>query len=775
MLLFFVLLSGLLQASQLLHTRYESVIKGQPLLFNLELRDVFLPSVDSVELFYKGDVDGGYTKVNMTSTAPGTYLLNMTPVLNDASEFQYYFSVRMSNGSILTLPEIFPEENAFIADVKKSESDPSIRLLNPINKGIINDSQPVFLISFEDPYDILDLNTVSLKIDGNDVSKDAHVVDHFVSYLPSSPLSEDNHSLEFHISDKNGQDHMIQSSFIYQSKSPSLVEWKGNESLLIDLYASDVSPNTRTGSRVRNMVEMNMKSGFINADIYDFRTSEETDSLQHQNRTRLVLYDDHNRVRLFLKDQAPVYSYYGLNGVNIDGIGAQINWPNLMQFNMVEGESARAILGDSNPSINKNGTFSQKVFSWQIASKTGGWDNAISYVSFKDDKDSLSLTSNWGTSLPQENRVLGWQSKLNLSPDQSTYLKSELAGSVFYPDISTGDILTVPTETKKVVPEFILNAIPIRAGMTAGAAGMIEYQTPIILKELLIKTYGNFALPGFKSFGNTSIKTDDLAGGAQLNLNVWRGAMSFSGAYQKNRDNIMNIFDPNSSSGYITYGDDYQTNVNMDVFGLAYFGYNYSFNSRLNNATDDVALIDNQTRTDLFSLNNIQLQLDKFKGKLNTNFSVINYADSIISQNNFNQRGIGFAIDTEFIPIKANFSFSNSIKDAKGPTPNTTVYSAYGVRLDYEYIPKILSTYSSIQLQLGLNNGDNIDARLDTNKTTLGLGALYRYPSKIGFFVDTKFYVDVTITTVSDRLADASDKSKNYTEQTLLFKLTTTF
>lgn len=771
LILLLILISGILQASQLLHTRYESIIKGQPLLFNLELRDIVLPSVDSVELFYKGDVDGGYTKVNMTATALGAYLSNITPILNDAAQFQYYFSVRMSDGTTLTLPEIFPEENAFIADVKKSESDPGVRLLNPINKGIISDPQPVFLISFEDPYNILDLNTIALKIDGLDVSRDAQIVNHFVSYIPATPLSEANHTIEFHVLDKNGQTHTILSSFLYQAKQPSLVEWKGNESVLIDLYGSDVSPNTRTGSRMRNILEMNMKSGFVNADIYDYRTSEESAALQRQNRTRLVLYDDNNWVRIFLKDQSPVYSYYGLNGVNIDGAGVQFNWPNVLQANMVQGETARALLGDSNPSENRNGTFTQKVFAWQVASKTGGWDNSLSYVSFKDDKDSLPLTSNWGTSLPQENRVLDWQSKLSLSEDQSSYLKSELAGSVFYPDISTGEITTVPTEAKKAIPEFILNSVPIRAGMSAGAAGLIEYQTPFIFKELLIKPYGNFALPGFKSLGNTSVKTDDLAGGAQVKLNLLRGAMSFSGAYQKNRDNLLQ----SSLGGYITYGDDYKANINMDVFGLAYFGYNYNFNSKLNDATENVALIDNQTRTDLFSFNNIRLDWDKFRGMLNTNYSVINYNDAVSNQNNFTQTGLGFAVDTEFTPIKAKFSFSNANKEAKGNTPNTTVYSGYSVRLDYEYIPKILSTYGSIALQMGLNNGNDLDARLDTNKTTLGLGLLYRYPSKVGIFVDTKMYVDVAITAVSDRLAAASDKSKNYSEQTLLFKLTTTF
>ena len=632
-ILSFILFFNMLNAAQLIHSRYESIIKGQNIMFNLDLKDVFVPSINSVELFYKGDVDSAYSKQDMNGAAAGSYFLNLTPILNDAAQFQYYFSVKMSDGTVYSLPEIFPEENAFFADIKRSENDPRLRLLNPINKSYIEDAQPVFLISYEDAYDILDLSTVVILVDGRDVTKQAKIVDHFISYIPDVPLSEDNHTIEFHVLDKNKNDHSLQSSLIYRANVPSLFDVKGNETLQVDLYSSDVTPNTRPGNRMRNTLELSAKNKLFNLDLYDYRTSEEKDSLQRQNRTRLVLSDAANTVKLFLKDQSPVYSSYVLNGINIDGVGFQINSPTWFQLNFVDGETAHSILGDSST----NGTFTQKATAWQIAIKTGSWDNSFSYASFKDDKDSIALTSNWGTSLPQENRVVGWQSRLSLAEDQSSFIKSELAGSVYYPDISTGEMTTIPTEAKKIIPEIILKNIPIRAGMSGGAAGMIEWQTPVVLKELLLKTYGNFALPGFKSFGNSSIKTDDLAGGAQLKLNLLRGGMSFTGAYQKNRDKLMNILEPGSVGGAITYGDDYKANVNVDVFGLAYFGYNYNLNSKLNDATDNITLIDNKTQTDLYSLSNIRLQWDKFTGKLNTNLSMINYSDGVSSLNNFSQ------------------------------------------------------------------------------------------------------------------------------------------
>ena len=60
------------------------------------------------------------------------------------------------------------------------------------------------------------------------------------------------------------------------------------------------------------------------------------------------------------------------------------------------------------------------------------------------------------------------------------------------------------------------------------------------------------------------------------------------------------------------------------------------------------------------------MEIGKFLGKLNTNYSVINYGDDVSSSNSFDQTALGLAVDTEFEPIKARFSYSISDKDNKG-------------------------------------------------------------------------------------------------------------
>ena len=770
-ILLFVFLAGFVFPAQLLHQRIESLVNNQSIPFGLELKDILSASINSVELNYKGDTDTAYTAVGMTPLGVNQYLLAITPILNDAQQFQYYFSVQLKDGSVYTLPEVFPQENCFVADIKKSETDPRVKLINPSNKSFVDDSMPVIMISYEDPYEILDQSTIKLILDGRDVTKESNLYSRFLSYVPPSPLSEESqHSLEFSVNDHRGQTYEVKSSFTYRPRVPSLIDYKGSLTGIVDLYASDVSPNTRPGMRLKTTLEMSLKGGPVNADIYDYETSEESPTAQRQGRQKLTVYDEKGYIKLGLRDSSPLLSSYTLNGINVDGVNLALGLPGLMTFTYVKGDTQRVVAGD----VSNNGTFAQRLSAYQLALKLPFWESAFTLLNIKDDKASIASTVNWGTTKPQENIVAGWFNRFNFSEDQLIYLKSDLAGSLYYSDISTGDTTSIPTEAKQVIPEFILNNVPIRTSMQGGVAGMIEWGTPIGMKEFYLKTYGRFASIGFKTLGNTSIKTDDLMGGLSLKTNFLRGALSFSGSYDKSRDNFLGAFQTSTSN--TNYSDDFKGMANMDVFWLANLGLNYNLSLKTNDyAPTSAAYVKNQTQTSLLSLSNIRMEIGKFLGKLNTNYSVINYGDDVSSSNSFDQTALGLAVDTEFEPIKARFSYSISDKDNKGVTPSRTSYMSYGVRLDYDYIPKIMSAYGSIAIQTGLNNGNDSSKVLQTNKTSLALGGIYKFPGRYILFYDTKLYVDVTLSAANDKKADASDRSKNYSEQTLIFKLVSTF
>ena len=778
-LLYVILILGsILYASPvIIHDKIDDIVVNQPIMFNIELRDFELNSINSVEVFYKTDTDFAFTSVVMNLLPPNYYNANITPILNDATQFQYYFVVKMNDGTKYTLPQIYPEDNSYYANIKRSEKDPKVKLITPMNKSSISDGTPVIMVSYEDPYSILDLSTVSLKIDGKNTTSESQIFKNFTQYIPDQLLSEESHTIEFSVKDKAGVSYPINSTFLYQTKKPSLVSYKGDYQLYYDLYNTnkDASVISREPSKLRHTFDMNLKSGWLNSDINIYNTSEEAASTQKQNRNSISLYDDTGYFKLNVGDSSPVLSNYSMNGVNVDGVDAVVSWPGILSLTYINGYTKRAILGNETDTSNIiNGTFAQKVTALQLYNKFFGLETALTFADYKDDKDSLLSTQNWGTTLPQENIVFSLFNKLNF--DDLTYLKMETAGEVFYSDISsTSSNITL---TSNPIPDWLTNIVPIRSTMQLPqAASMLELGMPIFVRDVYFKAFTNLAMQNFQSFGNSSIKADNFAYGDSIRVNVLNNNVSFTGAYQKSQNNTAKLLGLDGQAPYTTFGDDFKAGTNMNLWGVANFGYNYSLSLQKNDATptDNDNFINNQTQTHLFTLTNMKIEYGKFVGKLNTNYNIVSYQDAVNSGNNFIQNGIGLAIDTEYDPVKIKLSFTNSIKDNQGPTESYTVYNTYGIRADYEYIPKIMTVYGGYSLQTGLNNGNDTTKVVNNSKTILSGGLLYKMPGMIyNLFYDSKFFLDYSLTLASDSLSPG-DNTKNFNEQLITFRFTTTF
>jgi len=772
-ILFALMFISTLFAGEIIHQNLDYVINNQSIQIEAELQDFIIASVDNVQVFYKGDTDFVFSAAIMDFMPPNRYKANLTPIFNDASNFNYYIVVKMQNNEEFTLPKIYPEENSYVAEIKRSENDPLIKLLNPVNKEFITDGMPVVLISYEDPYEILDFTTVKLMVDGKNVTRKANVFSTMLSYVPDRALELGSHGIEFTIKDKNGLDYNVKSSFTFEPEKPSFIKYNGSITSYLDLYSTDKvsSSNVKPASQIKNTIKLNVTAGPVNMEIKQYINTEEKSYAQRLNRNTLKLFDDKRNIEVDLLDSTPVFSEYSLNGVNVEGLNAKWKiWPGVLDISYVNGKTKRGINDPINPS--SNNTFTQKIDAIQLGLKLGSYKTELNYVHFKDDENTFTSTSDWKGKTPEENIVMSWVNDLGLF-DNKAYIKTEMAGSLYYANTSSGDA-TIPTETRAMIPAFLLDAVPINSSMKVGGAGFLELGTPVIFNELYFKGFGALVMPEYNSFGNTSIKKDDLNYGGTVKLNLLRNAISFSGTYKKSRDNILKLFDDTKGNAYTTAGDDYRYMLNTNVFGLFNFGYNYSLGLRKNDSTSNVSYVENETKTSLYSFTNIKLEIEKFTGKLNMSFSQIAYNDVAITGNNFDQNGINIVVDTIYEPVKLKFSFSNSDKNNKGVTPSVTTYQSYGVRVDYDYIPKIVSVYGSIQLSNGTNKGNDLSKRQDSSKTTLTLGGIYNLPKKYFIFSDTKFYINLMMAGSADGI-DKNDGSKNYSEQTLSFKLSTFF
>lgn len=786
-----VCLLGFSLANTFLHESPKEVLLSKPSDFEIELGStIFVPSINNVEIFYKGSNDLLFSKANMSSLQDNKYFINLNLLLNDSTELNYYFKVSMQDGKVYTWPEFYPEENAFVIPVKKNFNDPTIRLISPLNKSKVFDALPVMMISYEDKYGILDINTIKLTLDDVDITKQANIYGNMLTFVPQRPLTETEHVLVFTVSSKQEQEYKIVSKFQYLKKVPTLVDITGRESLQIDLFNTDKdsSVNNRKSFRMRNNLQVNIRSALLNADIMDYTTSEEDSGKQKLNRTGLYLYDPNRIVELRLMDSAPVLSEYTLNGVNVDGVNLKVRLiPDILDVTYITGKTNRQIEGLTDPTDNIVGAFEQNINALQVGLDLGDWRTEINYVRFKDNTGGMP-TVNWGEGTkPQENVALSLLNKWSFF-NKAGYIKSEIAGSIGYEDITSVNRLSVD------VPEFLHDIIPLYGGSIPnfGAAANIEMGTPFIFRELYLQTFGSLVFPKYNTFGNTSIKKDDMSYGATAKLNLLRGNASFSGTYKKSRDNVMqipvikDIYDSVMSSfltisgdsnenAHVTEGDEIRFNSNINMFNFCNFGLNYNLNTKLNNATDNAYKVDNETNMLMYSFSNINWSIGEYSGKFNTNISKINYTDAISSANNFEQNSLGFGLDTVINNYKLRFNYTSSKKDNFGTTPNSTVYNTIGVRGDYEYIRNILNLYAGLTFQTGFNDGADISKHIDTSKTSLIVGGIYSIPSNFYIFQDNKLYFSLEMIGASDNKAESNDRTKNFSEQLFTFRYTTVF
>jgi hypothetical protein len=793
---------------QIDHSGIDNVVLNQPIILDVELLGAAIASIDSVEVFYKGDNDTSFSKSTMLYIPENRYQASLTPILNNATQFLYYFVVNLSDNTRKTLPMYQPDVTPFVVKLSKSTNEPSLLLINPEPNSKIKDGSPVVFIAYEDPTEILDVTTVKIKLDGRNVAKDAQIFSNFLTFVPSRVLKVGKHTIEFEVMDKNKKKYAINTGFTYEPKKPTLIDYKGKLTGYYETYSTDKSSSSNSKEPFKYYSRFNttLKAGFLNAYISDYKTSEENPTSQPLNKTMIRLHDDFGLIKLSLHDSTPVLTPYTLNGINVNGTTLKTGIPGLLDVVYVNGQTMKNIEGDSTTwdSVASedvtavDGTYKQTVKAYQVGLKLFGLKSAFTAAYINDDLTTL-LTSNVGATTPKENLLFSLYNQINFT--SRMYVKSEVAASIYYADasqaiISTMSITSDATVTTIDIDEIMdgipvlttilsplgITRIPIRQDILTGygAAGNVEMGMPIIFNNIYLKAFGNISMPNFYSLGNTSVKVDDISWGTSLRMGFFKNMLSLSGGYKDSRDGfddfVLSFTSENATVDESTsFTKEYRGMSNLNVLGLFNFGANYNL-SRKNNgyAVTSDSLIQNETETFLYTITNLKVEYEKFKGQLNVNYNTIKYDDTVSTANNFDQNSIGLAIDTQLKPVKLKFNFSTSIKENKGVTPSNTLYNTYGARLDYEYIPKKVNAYASISLQNGLNNGDDEDSVIDDTKTTLLLGSVVSFPKKYFIFEGTKVFLNYTLTAANDNL-DSTDKTKNYSEQLITFKVTTKF
>jgi len=363
------------------------------------------------------------------------YTAEIVPEFLDKGIIEYYIYAVDSEGNSRTSPEINPEQNPFSITLQQEpETSPTrIYLLSPEPGSRIFEDPELIVISLFDPDDDTAPESISLSVNGKDVTAKANISKYLVTYLPDEKFVPGSQEIEVTVEDEAGNvsdvakfDFMV-SEFKQKPKIKGKYRWSFDSDTDYDKYAGRQQPSHRPVDHTKSSLKGWGDWGWLKAEseIY-FNTyinedaRSDADNRQTLNRYRLKL--ETVPYTLILGDANPRFSELTIKGTRIRGITSELNYGRL-NFNLFYGESKNKInpyvidqgdsvlvdsvynpVTDSTEYIYQFGTapptYQRKSFGGRLAfdfGKLGSWfDEAelgINYLRFTDDiDDSLEFS-----------------------------------------------------------------------------------------------------------------------------------------------------------------------------------------------------------------------------------------------------------------------------------------------------------------------------------------------------------------------------------------------
>ena len=114
--------------------------------------------------------------------------------------------------------EWIPEEYKINFTLTKDVTPPNITNLQPPDGAIINDNTPTISADYSDASGI-NTDTVTMSVDGIDVTSDATITESGISYEPS-PLSDGQHNVSIYVEDNAGNSATVDWAFVVDTVEP---------------------------------------------------------------------------------------------------------------------------------------------------------------------------------------------------------------------------------------------------------------------------------------------------------------------------------------------------------------------------------------------------------------------------------------------------------------------------------------------------------------------------------------------------------------------------
>ena len=341
--------------------------------------------VSSVKLYYRKPGEKHFNSIDMKLNDDDIYYRELKKELGMGGAVEYYLIAQDTSGNQSTLPGSNPQGNPLTSTMEDNIniSADEVVLGTPEPGMVYDTGDQLVMVTFYRTGRELDYNSIRLRIDEIDRTREADLIGNTLMWEPRRPLIDGQHKIEVIVNDVSG-DPVGPNIWTFQVKSKMALPLGAEGDFYMGIQHDDRSTAAQNVPLWNNKIDMGMRgeTGFLSwragvmlsSEETSFLTSEKLPDRQPINRYFLEGRTRHWKVRI--GDSNPNFSDLSLKGIRIRGLNLEFK-SNRFNTNFIYGYSKR----DLDETINIIGSGYLQI-------------DTNTYVNIEDPSDTLSTASN---------------------------------------------------------------------------------------------------------------------------------------------------------------------------------------------------------------------------------------------------------------------------------------------------------------------------------------------------------------------------------------------
>lgn len=388
--------------------------------------------ISKIEIHYRGIDSGNYeTSQILLPAAPVNLLTFRLPNLDPKySGYEYYIEITRKDGGIQTLPANAPSISPYRVKRAQAEvGDNPFVMLSP--SGPVGTGEDLIIaVSLYSLADELDMKSIQIVVNGNDVTSRADITDGMILYRQSRPRSG---QTSYQIIAAKTDGTILKSPLMTVDVVGSGLSWRlplnirGNYTFINNIRSRSAdnlaSPDTDNDD-AQFLTNLYGGSRVVSFKARLLLSTLEKETKQAVNRYMFGV--DLPHLELIAGDYAPYISSFTVSNQNIRGFHGRVHFSGFELLSSY-GETMRAIDGSEvSPNNFTSGTFKRDALAVRIqAGRAEGTQFGLNFIKNKDKVSSLDRqyylnADSSAIVTPKDNIVLSLDGKVSSSKQRVT-------------------------------------------------------------------------------------------------------------------------------------------------------------------------------------------------------------------------------------------------------------------------------------------------------------------------------------------------------------------